>query len=685
VIDIAIDIGGTFTDIACLVDGKRLYGLKVSSTPKNLITGVRRGIEKILKNTGCSIRETREVLHGTTVATNAIIEHKGAKLGILMTKGFEDVLEIGKQQRASLYDLSIDLQTPVFLASKRKRMGITGRIAADGKVVTELNEDEVRSAVATLKEKYGVGAIAVCYLFSFLNPAHEIRTKEIIRERYPEIEVSLSSELSPIFREYERLCVTAFDAYIRPIVDIYVEQLEDILGKMGIEGYAFIIQSSGGLATARAAAEKPVNMILSGPAGGVMGGKFAGELANFKNLITVDMGGTSFDVSLVRESNPIISREGKVCGFPLRIPMVDVNTIGAGGGSIAWLDAGGGLHVGPQSAGAEPGPACYGLGGNDATDTDASVVLGYLNPDYFAGGEIPLDKSAAIKAIERVSKQLGMDVSSCAFGIHKILNSKMADEIRLVTIRRGYDPRDFAIVALGGAGPVHAGILAQSLDVPTVIVPEIPGVLSAFGLLVADLESEQSQTLLMRFDEFDFEKVNHLFVELDRSGKEEMERDRIPFDKVRVLRFADMRYVGQSFELEVPLPDKINWQSIGKIEQDYLEVNRRVYGEIKAGVPIEFVNFRCKYIYAMPKPRVISTLKTGTIEEALKGRREAYFGNGYVGTPIYDRTRLPVGGKIEGPAVIEQADTTTVIYPKQNCYVDHSGNIIINALGILEK
>ena len=619
------------------------------------------------------------------MATNAVIEHKGAKLGILMTKGFEDVLEIGKQQRAALYDLSIDVQTPVFLAPKRKRMGITERIAANGKVVTELNEDEVRSAVATLKEKYGVEAIAVCYLFSFLNPIHEIRTKEIIQEGYPEIEVSLASELSPVFREYERLCVTAFDAYIRPIVDTYVKQLEGSLEKMGIGGYTFIIQSSGGLATARAAAEKPVNMILSGPAGGVMGGKFAGELANFKNLITIDIGGTSFDVALVRESNPIISREGKVCGYPLRVPMIDVNTIGAGGGSIAWLDAGGGLHVGPQSAGAEPGPACYGLGGEDATDTDASVVLGYLNPDYFAGGEIPLDKSAAAKAIERIAKRLGMDIPNCAFGIHKILNSKMADEIRLVSIRRGYDPRDFAIVALGGAGPVHAGVLAQSLDIPTVIVPEVPGVLSAFGLLVANLVSEQSQTLLTRLNEFDFEGVNNLFVELDRLGKEEMERDRIPFDQVSVLRFADMRYVGQSFELEVPLPDKINSQNIDKVEQDYLEVNRRVYGEIKTGVPIEFVNFRSKYIYTMPKPQLTSTARTGTIEGALKGRRDAYFGDGYVGTPIYDRTKLPVGGKIEGPAIIEQADTTTVIYPKQNCYVDNFDNIIINALGNLKK
>ncbi|MFC1892442.1 hydantoinase/oxoprolinase family protein [Chloroflexota bacterium] len=680
-IDIATDIGGTFTDIALLEDGKRLYGLKVPSTPRKPVLGVKQGMEKILQNTGHTCDEVRGVLHGSTVATNAIIEQKGARLGILMTKGFEDVLEIGRQQRAALYDLSIDVQTPVFLAPRRRRMGITERIAASGEVVTKLDEHDVRRAVAALIEEHGAEAIAVCYLFSFLNPVHEIRTREIIESEFPGTGVSLSSKLSPIFREYERLCVTAFDAYVRPIVGGYVEQLEHGLAELGIKRHTYIIQSSGGLATARAAAEKPVNMILSGPAGGVMGGKFVANLANFKNVITIDMGGTSFDVALVREGKPIISREGRVCNYPLRVPMVDVNTIGAGGGSIAWLDAANGLHVGPQSAGSEPGPACYGLGGEEATDTDASVVLGYLNPDYFAGGELRLEKAASVKAIERIAERLGMDVPSTAFGIHRVLNSKMADEIRLITIRRGYDPREFAIVAMGGAGPVHAGVLAQSLEIPTIIVPELPGVLSAFGLLVANLECEQSTTFPMKLHEFDFVKANELLVELDRLGKEEMERDGIPFNQVSILRLADMRYVGQSFELEVPIPERIDSKSIVQIEQNFAEVNNRIYGQVKTGVPIEFVNFRSLYIHAMPQPDVLSTARAGSIEEALKGRREAYFGNGYISTPIYDRTKLPVGGKIEGPAIIEQADTTTVIYPKQSCHIDDFNNIIINALG----
>lgn len=680
-IDIAIDIGGTFTDVVCMKDGERLYTLKIPSTPKNPVVGARRGIERILEKTGSSVDEVRKVLHGTTVATNAIIERKGAKLGILMTKGFEDVLEIGRQQRAALYDLTIDVQTPVFLAPKRRRMGITERIAADGHVVTELDEDEVQSAVATLRDKYGVEAIAVCYLFSFMNPVHEIRTREIIQRKYPGIRVSLSSELNPILREYERLCINAFDAYIRPIVDTYIEEHETGLEEMGIKGRAYIIQSSGGLTTAKIAAEKPVNMILSGPAGGVIGGKCIGELANFQNVITIDMGGTSFDVALVREGKPLISREGKVCGYPLRTPMVDVNTIGAGGGSIVWLDAAGGLHVGPQSAGSEPGPACYRLGGEQPTATDASLILGYLNPDYFADGDIPLDKRAAVKAMEKIAQKLGMDVASTAYGVHKILNSKMADEIRLITIRRGYDPRNFALVAMGGAGPVHAGVLARSLDIPTVIVPEVPGVLSAFGLLTANLECEKSKTLPMRLDKFDFERANSLLVELDRLGKEEMERFGVPFDQVSVSRFADMRYVGQSFELEVPIPEKIDPEKIGKIEQDFAGANKRTYGQVKAGVPIELINFRTVYIYPMERPRLKAIAKGGSMKEALKGRRDAHFGDGYVSTPIYDRAKLPTGGRTEGPAIVEQADTTTVIYPNQSCYIDDFNNIIINALG----
>ncbi len=680
-IDIAIDIGGTFTDVVCLEDGERLYGTKVSSTPNNPVIGAIRGIEKILQNKGHSVEEVRKVLHGTTVATNALIQQKGAKLGILMTKGFEDVLEIGRQQRSSLYDLFLDVQTPVFLAPRRRRMGIIERIAANGQIVTELDEDEVRSAVVTLKERYGVEAIAVCYLFSFMNPIHEIRTREIIKREYPEIRVSLSSELNPILREYERLCITAFDAYIRPIVDTYTGQFERSLEEAGIKSPAYIVQSSGGLATARIAAEKPVNMILSGPTGGVMGGKFVGELANSRNIITIDMGGTSFDVSLVREGKPLISREGKVCGYPLRTPMVDVNTIGAGGGSIAWLDSAGGLHVGPQSAGANPGPACYGIGGEEPTDTDASLILGYLNPDYFADGDISLDKKAAIKAMEKIARRLGMDEVNTSYGVHRILNSKMADEIRLITVRKGYDPRDAAIVAMGGAGPVHAGVLAKSLDIPTVIVPEVPGLLSAFGLLTANLECEKSQTLPIRIDEFDFEKANNLLVELDRLGKEEMERYGIPFDQVRILRLADMRYIGQSFELEVPIPERINSENIGKIEQDFAEANKRVYGLVKAGVPVELINFRNVYIHTMERPRLKAIARGGSVERSLKGRRDAYFGDGYVSTPIYDRTKLPTGGQIEGPAIIEQADTTTVIYPGQSCYIDDFNNIIINALG----
>ena len=682
-IDIAIDIGGTFTDVACLENGSRLFCCKIPSTPKNPVIAVRKGINKILQSTEGNFADIRQILHGTTVATNAVIERKGAKLGILTTKGFEDVLEIGRQQRSSLYDLSIDVQTPVFLAPRRMRVGITERIGPNGEVITELNENEVVNAVKALKNKYAVESLAVCYLFSFVNPAHELRTRKLVKKHFPDIEISLSSELSPMFREYERLCVTAFDAYVRNIVSRYIMRLEENLNEeednKNIKTY--IMKSSGGLNTSRAVAQRPVNILLSGPSGGVLGGKYAGELAKFKNIISIDMGGTSFDVALVKDGNLIISREGKICDFPLRVPMIDLNTIGAGGGSIAWVDSVGGLHVGPQSAGSEPGPACYGVGGEEATSTDASLVLGYINPDYFAGGDFRLYADKATRAIDKIAKKLKMEVASTAFGIHRILNSRMADEIRLVSIRRGYDPREFAIVALGGAGPVHAGALAKMQEIPKVIVPERPGVQSAFGLHLADVEYEQAMTLIMRLDELDFKKLNQLLVDLDKSAEAEMKKDDISFNRVKISRFADLRYLGQSFELEVPIPEKMDEHNIGQVEAEFAKINERIYGHVKSGVPIEFTNFRTVYAYDMPKPQRSSGGKSTSDHKGAKNTRNAYFNDRYVSTPIYERIDLPIGFAMDGPAIVEQSDTTTVIYPGQKFSVDQFDNIIIEAIG----
>ena len=385
-LEIAIDIGGTFTDIVCLQDQQRLCLTKVPTTPYDLVQGVRQGVARVLALAGQPATAVERFIHSTTIATNAILEQKGAITGILMTAGFEDVLEIGRQKRSQMYDLFLDPETPSFLAPRRQRVGIRERLDAEGNVLQPLDEAQVVQAVATLRQLYGLQSVAVCYLFSFINPAHELRTRELIVQNFPDLTVSLSSEIDPVFREYERVCVTAFDAYVRPTVAVYMQRLAEALSAMGIRATLQVMQSRGGLTSVQTATERPVTMLLSGPASGVIGGRFAGEQSHLRDLITLDIGGTSCDVALVREGKPLLSREGRIARYPLRVPMVDVSTVGAGGGSLAWLDRSGGLHVGPQSAGADPGPACYGRGGTVPTVTDASVVLGYLNPALLCWG-----------------------------------------------------------------------------------------------------------------------------------------------------------------------------------------------------------------------------------------------------------------------------------------------------------
>src|SRR5215472_13907130 len=453
-VQIGLDIGGTFTDIVALDRGGHLALTKVPSTPKDLLEGIGAATRRILDIAGAKPRDVERFIHGTTVATNAILEQKGAVTAVLTTAGFEDVLELGRMKRSRMYDLAMDPEAPTFLAPRRRRVGIRERLDAKGRVLVALNEDDVRAAVARLRAQ-GVQAIAVCYLFSFVNPAHERRTREIIAEIAPEISVSLSSDVDPTFREYERLCVTAFDAYLGPVVKRYLAGLADTLRGLGVPGVPLIMRSRGGIVSAALAAQQPVTLFLSGPAGGVIGAAFAAESAGVRDFVSLDMGGTSNDVAVVHDGRPLLASEGAIGPYPVRTPMVDVNTIGAGGGSIAWIDAAGGLRVGPRSAGAEPGPACYARGGDEATVTDASVVLGYLNPARFAGGAMKLDVAAAERAVAAIGRRIGMDRVAAAAGIHRVVNARMADQIRLVTIKRGYDPRQFVLVVLGGAGPVH--------------------------------------------------------------------------------------------------------------------------------------------------------------------------------------------------------------------------------------
>src|SRR5512132_924124 len=425
-IQIGVDIGGTFTDIVALDHAGRLALTKVPSTPKDLLDGIGAAVTQVLALAGARPVDVERFIHGTTVATNAILEHKGAVTAILTTEGFEDVLELGRMKRSRMYDLAMDPEVPTFLAPRRRRFGIRERLDARGQVLVPLDEDSVRQTARALRDR-AVQAVAVCYLFSFVNPAHEQRTREILAEVAPEISVSLSSEVDPTFREYERLCVTAFDAYLGPVVKRYLAGLADTLRGLGVPAVPLIMRSRGGIVSAALAAQQPVTLFLSGPAGGVIGAKFAAERSRVSDFVSLDMGGTSNDVAMVRGGQPLIAAEGAIGPYPVRTPMVDVSTIGAGGGSIAWIDAAGGLRVGPRSAGAEPGPACYARGGDQATVTDASVILGYLNPARFAGGTLALDASAAERAVAAIGRRLGVDTVTAAAGIHRVVNARMAD------------------------------------------------------------------------------------------------------------------------------------------------------------------------------------------------------------------------------------------------------------------
>ncbi|HEY7517297.1 MAG TPA: hydantoinase/oxoprolinase family protein, partial [Methylomirabilota bacterium] len=459
------------------------------------------------------------------------------------------------------------------------------------------------------------------------------------------------------------------------VVKRYLAGLADTLRGLGVPGVPLIMRSRGGIVSAALAAQQPVTLFLSGPAGGVIGASFAAERSGVRDFVSLDMGGTSNDVAVVREGKPLLAGEGTIGPYPVRTPMVDVNTIGAGGGSIAWIDAAGGLRVGPRSAGAEPGPACYARGGDEATVTDASVVLGYLNPARFAGGAMTLDVVAAERAVAAIGRRLGVDTVAAAAGIHRVVNARMADQIRLVTIKRGYDPRQFSLVVLGGAGPVHGAALAAEMGMAEVLVPEAPGVLAAFGLLAAAIEHHHARTLQARTDAADLGAVNRCLEELDAAGRGRMREEGVPAADVRVAYAADMRYVGQAYELEVPIAAPVSPAAVPDIVAAFHAVHERVYGYARTQQPVEFVNFRAVHTYPLPRPVVTSAARAhGTLDEARLGERPAYFGE-FVKTAIYERARLPLGARLAGPAIVEQTDTTTVIPPGVTALVDEAGNL----------
>jgi N-methylhydantoinase A/oxoprolinase/acetone carboxylase beta subunit len=678
---VAVDIGGTFTDVVAVDPATgRYHTVKVSTTPHNLVEGVHAGTVAALERAGAAADEVSRFVHGTTIGTNAVLERKGAVTGVLATEGFQDTLEIGRLKRTRMYDLFIDAETPVFLAPRRRRLGVSERVAADGSVVVPLDEESVRRAVRELHDQ-GVAAIAVCLLFSFRNPEHEETVRRLIHEVDPAMSVSLSSEVDPMFREYERTVVTAFDAYVRPVIEGYVDELTAELRRIGIGAPLQIMQSRGGITSAKLVGRRPVSVLLSGPAAGVIGARYAGALSGIQDVISIDVGGTSADVSLVQAGRPLVSDEGTIDTYPLRVPMVDVTTVGAGGGSIGWIDPGGSFRVGPVSAGADPGPVCYGRGGTEPTVTDASLILGYLNPASFAGGSIALDVDAARSALERFGRRLGMSGIEAAEGIHRVINSRMADAIRLVSLKRGFDPRDFALVLLGGAGPVHGGRLAAELDIGTMVVPAVPGVLSALGLLVAAVEHDAVETFGVRADRTPPQDVAAAFLRLEERVAQLMAADNVPDGEAVTSHAVDGRYVGQAYSLEIRVNDFTEPGALEAFTNAFHDAHDRVYGHANRLAPVELLNLRVVQTWELPTVSLTASASSRTMTSS--DSRSAYFAEagGFVEVPVARREALVTGTTLAGPSLVDQDDTTIVIYPGQQGCVDAAGNILITAGG----
>jgi N-methylhydantoinase A len=675
---VATDIGGTFTDLVYLDEETGRVGTaKVDTTPPNF----ERGVIDVLRKAEVEASSVAFFVHGTTVIINALTERKGVKTGLITTKGFRDVLEIDRANRPDLYNLYFTKQRSFVPRYLRKE--VTERVNFKGEVLVPLDESEVERVVDELRRSR-VEAIAVCFLHSYANPQHELRCEEIIKELWPDVSVTVSHKITKEWREYERTSTAVFNSYVRPIAERYLDLLESELRGEGVGGRLYVMQSNGGTATFPAAKVAPITMVESGPVAGVLGAAMLGKLVNQKNIIALDMGGTTAKCSLVEDgevkvtTDYRIERTREIPGYPIKVPVGDIVEIGAGGGSIAWIDKVGALHVGPQSAGALPGPACYGRGGEEPTVTDANVIAGRINPQYFLGGEIRLDVERACKTMEKIAKHFAMDVEEAALGVIRLANANMVNALKLVSLNRGYDPRDFTLIAFGGAGPMHATALALELNIKRVLIPLEPAVFSAWGMLVTDLRHDLIQTRIMRTGQADLKELNKLWRGLEGEALAYFTREGLKEGELVFQRYCDMRYAGQEHTVKVPVPPgEVTPEAIGEIEQKLHILHEQRY-TFKLDSPIEFVNFHLITFGKVKKPKIPKLNKKGSLKDALKGYREVNLDlHGRRRTPIYERGLLGCDTEVEGPAIVEEPDSTTVLFPGQRLWVDEYGNLMI--------
>ncbi len=677
-IKIGVDVGGTFTDLVVVDEGNGAVNFtKVPSTPASPDRGVMNGVNKICNMFDISPPVINLFIHGTTVATNALIERKGVKTALIVTRGFRDILHIARQTRPKLYDYYARRPDPFI--RRKYRYEITERVDALGNIIVPLEEEEVAEIAETVK-KEEIGVVAICLLHSYINQAHEQRIKDIFSKLAPGVLVCPSSDILPEFKEYERMSTTVINAYVMPIVEAYLTRILNSIKSIGIKSNLHIMQSNGGLMSSQAAGQKSVHTVLSGPAAGVLGGIYTSRLSDIYDIITIDMGGTSFDVSLVNRGEPTLTTESDIDGHAIKVPMIDIKTLGAGGGSIAWVDQGGALQVGPESAGADPGPACYGKGGDRPTVSDANAVLGYLSPDCFAAGEMTLDTSLARRVIgEKIAGPMNLTVEEAAEGILRVVNATMTRGIRLVSVEKGFDPREFTLVSFGGAGPLHAVSLAKEMNMGKIIVPEAPGVNCAIGLLMADFRHDYSKTFLRALKALPPEDINDEFAVLEEEAASQMREEGVPERDIVLLRSADFRFAGQGFEITMPVSSGCYKKAdISDIAESFSVMHEEKYGYRMDVDTVEVVTLRLTSLGVMKKPDIKPEDFDGeTPEKALKNSRKVYMQGRYMDAKIYDRQRLRHGNRVYAPAIIEQPDTTTVLFPGYMAEVDRFRNLVI--------
>ena len=674
---VGVDIGGTFTDLVTFDSTTGELSMSKSfTTPADRTDGVL----EVLAEGGVALGDVSQFVHGTTTATNAVVERKGGRVGLISTAGFRDTLEIMRINRERHYDLQ--WASPVPLVPRRLRFEATERVDYRGRVVTPLDTEALAETVAEMRDA-AVESIAVCFLFSFMNPVHERQARDVISHLWPDVPISISSEILPEIREYERSSTVVIDAYVKPVMGAYFENLETRLASGGMECGVTVISSGGGIVPVAEAKATPVRTLQSGPAGGVIGAAHLGAQSGYRNLLAIDVGGTSFEVSLIEDGVPSRTTEGFIeWGIPFKIPLVDVKSIGAGGGSIARVDPGGLIQVGPDSAGSEPGPVCYRKGGTLTTLTDAYVTIGLIDPAYFLGGRVQLDAGAAREAInDQIADPVGMTVTEAALGIVRVAEATMVGAMRIVSTQRGYDPRDYAMIAYGGAGPVSAVELARELGVGTVLVPRFPGAFCAFGGLCADIRFDFVRSYLRRMEELDLATLTTLSGELVVEGQAAMSR--IGVAAPPIMQFtADVRYSGQNFEVNVPFPSgEVTEATIEGVVENFHAEHLRLFGHHKEDEALEFVSLRLAVIATTTKPEFTPPRPEGSSDP--KGRRALFSSSGQiVEAPVFDRSGLGVGWTRSGALIIEEPDSTVVVRgTDDSTAIDDLGNIVINVAG----